>query len=68
VRTTKDQTVTTGHSKDPARWQAGLDALMGRVAGRFARTHFDRGGGPGGWDSFTFVVLLKRLRPATDMG
>jgi hypothetical protein len=27
-----------------------------------------RGGGPGGWDSFTFVVLLKRLRPATDMG
>jgi hypothetical protein len=31
------------------------------------RTHYDRGGGPGGWDSFTFVVLLKRLRPATDM-
>jgi hypothetical protein len=31
------------------------------------RTHYDRGGGPGGWDSFTFVVLLKRLRPANDM-
>jgi Trypsin len=31
------------------------------------RTHYDRGGGPGGWDSFTFVVLLKRLRPADDM-
>jgi hypothetical protein len=24
------------------------------------RTHYDRGGGPPGWDSFTFVVLLKR--------
>ena len=23
------------------------------------RTHYDRGGGPGGWDSFTFVVLLE---------
>ena len=31
------------------------------------RTHYDRGGGPGGWDSFTFVVLLKRLRPADDL-
>ena len=31
------------------------------------RTHYDRGGGPGGGDSFTFVVLLKRLRPADDM-
>ena len=31
------------------------------------RTHSDRGGGPGGWDSYTFVVLLKRLRPADDM-
>jgi hypothetical protein len=31
------------------------------------RTHYDRGGGPGGWDTFTFVVLLKRLRPADDM-
>ena len=31
------------------------------------RTHYDRGGRPGGWDSYTFVVLLKRLRPADDM-
>jgi hypothetical protein len=28
------------------------------------RTYYDHGGGPGGWSSFTFVVLLKRLRPA----
>jgi SRSO17 transposase len=39
VRTTNDQTVATGHSVevDPARWQAGLEELLGRVAGRFGR-------------------------------
>jgi SRSO17 transposase len=39
VWTTEDQTVAAGHSVDvdPARWQAGLDELLGRVAGRFAR-------------------------------
>src|SRR5215211_4801934 len=37
--TTEDQTVAAGHSLDvdPARWQAGLDELLGRVAGRFGR-------------------------------
>jgi DDE superfamily endonuclease len=37
--TAEDQTVAAGHSVevDPARWQAGLDELLGRVAGRFAR-------------------------------
>jgi SRSO17 transposase len=39
VWTTDDQTVAAGHSVDvaPARWQAGLDELLGRVAGRFPR-------------------------------
>jgi SRSO17 transposase len=37
VTTTKDQTVAAGHSVSPARWQAGLDELLGRVAGRFGR-------------------------------
>jgi SRSO17 transposase len=39
VTTTKDQTVTAGHSVevDPVRWQELLDELLGRVAGRFAR-------------------------------
>jgi SRSO17 transposase len=37
VRTTEDQTVAAGHSVTPARWQAGLDELLGRVAGRFGR-------------------------------
>jgi SRSO17 transposase len=37
VTTTKDQTVAAGHSVDPARWQAGLEELLGRVAGRFGR-------------------------------
>jgi hypothetical protein len=32
------------------------------AVGMAPRTHYDRGG-----DSFTFVVLLKRLRPASDM-
>jgi SRSO17 transposase len=29
--------VAAGHSLDPARWQAGLEELLGRVAGRFGR-------------------------------
>jgi SRSO17 transposase len=39
VRTTEDQTVAAGHSLDvdPARWQAGLEELLGRIAGRFGR-------------------------------
>jgi SRSO17 transposase len=39
VRTTNDQTVAAGHSVevDPARWQAGLEELLGRVSGRFGR-------------------------------
>ena len=37
MTTTKDQTVAAGHSVSPARWQAGLDELLGRVAGRFGR-------------------------------
>jgi hypothetical protein len=35
--TTEDQAVAAGHSVTPARWQAGLDGLLGRVAGRFGR-------------------------------
>jgi SRSO17 transposase len=35
--TTEDQTVAAGHSVTPARWQAGLEELLGRVAGRFGR-------------------------------
>jgi SRSO17 transposase len=35
--TTEDHTVAAGHSLTPARWQAGLEALLGRVAGRFGR-------------------------------
>jgi SRSO17 transposase len=39
VTTTNDQTVAAGHSVDvsPARWQAMLEELLGRVAGRFGR-------------------------------
>jgi len=37
VRTTEDQTVAAGHSVSPGRWQAGLEELLGRVAGRFGR-------------------------------
>jgi SRSO17 transposase len=39
VRTTNDQTVAAGHSVevDPTLWQAGLEELLGRVAGRFPR-------------------------------
>jgi SRSO17 transposase len=35
--TTEDHTVAAGHSVTPARWQVGLEELLGRVAGRFAR-------------------------------
>jgi SRSO17 transposase len=35
--TTEDQTVAAGHSVAPARWQAGLEELLGRVARRFRR-------------------------------
>jgi SRSO17 transposase len=34
---TNDQTVAAGHSVDPAHWQAVLDELLGRIAGRFGR-------------------------------
>jgi SRSO17 transposase len=37
VRTTEDQTVAAGRSVAAARWQVGLDELLGRVAGRFPR-------------------------------
>jgi SRSO17 transposase len=39
VHTTEDQTVAAGHSLngDLALWQAGLEDLLGRVAGRFPR-------------------------------
>jgi SRSO17 transposase len=42
VTTTKDQTVATGHSLDPARWRAAFDEVFGRVAGRFARADLRR--------------------------
>src|ERR687897_888822 len=35
--TTEDHTVAAGHSVIPASWQTGLEELLGRVAGRFAR-------------------------------
>src|ERR671910_976691 len=35
--TTEDHTVAAGHSVTPARWQAGLDELLGRIARRFGR-------------------------------
>jgi SRSO17 transposase len=39
VSTTEDQAVAAGHSVDvdPASWQAGLEELLSRVAGRFGR-------------------------------
>jgi DDE superfamily endonuclease len=41
---TNHQTVAAGHSVevDPARWQALLEELLGRVAGRFARADLRR--------------------------
>ncbi len=35
--TTEEHTVAAGHSVTPARWQTGLEELLGRVARRFAR-------------------------------
>src|SRR5215212_3683313 len=35
--TTDDHTVAAGHRVTPASWQAGLEELLGRVAGRFGR-------------------------------
>ena len=35
--TTEDHTVAAGHSVTPASWQARLEELLGRVAGRFGR-------------------------------
>src|SRR5215213_406112 len=35
--TTEDHTVAAGHSVTPGGWQARLDELLGRVAGRFGR-------------------------------
>jgi SRSO17 transposase len=42
--TTEDQMMAAGHSVavDPARWQEGLDELMGRAAGRFPRVELRR--------------------------
>jgi SRSO17 transposase len=37
VKTTRDQAVAAGHRVDPAGWQAGLEELLSRVAGRFGR-------------------------------
>jgi SRSO17 transposase len=39
VSTTEEQAVAAGHSVDvdPASWQAGLEELLSRVAGRFGR-------------------------------
>ena len=39
METTEDQTVVAGHSAgaDAARWQAGLDELLGRGPARLAR-------------------------------
>jgi SRSO17 transposase len=42
VTTLEDQTVATGHSVDLARWQAALDEVLGRVAGRFPRADLRR--------------------------
>ncbi|EOY45988.1 transposase [Streptomyces lividans 1326] len=42
---TNDHAVAAGHSVDPARWQAGFEGLMGRIAGRFARVEARRRAG-----------------------
>jgi SRSO17 transposase len=51
--TTGDETVAVGHSVEvePARWQAGLEELLGRVAGRFGRVEPR-------WRARAFVVGL----------
>ena len=37
MRTLQDSAVAASRSVDPARWQEAFEALMGRIAGRFAR-------------------------------
>jgi hypothetical protein len=44
-----------------------LGAQGWEAVGIAPRTHYDHGGGPPGWTSATFVVLLKRLRPTVDL-
>ena len=51
--------------------QQSVEAFLGEInalgrdgweaVGLAPRTHYDHGGGQGGWDSFSFVVLFKRL-------
>jgi hypothetical protein len=60
-----------GEGRAAAAFLAELNEL-GRqgweAVGLAPRTHYDRGGGPPGWDSFTFVVLMKReITPSADM-
>jgi hypothetical protein len=61
--TTEDRAVVAGHSVAAARWQVGLEELLGRVAGRFgwveppAAGHRRRAGGWAPW-------LLSRRRPS----
>ncbi|HZD72710.1 MAG TPA: hypothetical protein VE776_02260 [Actinomycetota bacterium] len=52
-----------GEGRAAATFLADLNELGSQgweAVGLAPRTHYDRGGGPGGWDSYTFVVLLKR--------
>jgi SRSO17 transposase len=44
--TTEDHTVAAGHSVTPTSWQTGLEELLGRVAGRFARVEQNPDGAP----------------------
>ena len=42
VTTHDDVPVAVGHSVDPDRWRAGLEEVLGRIAGRFARVESRR--------------------------
>jgi hypothetical protein len=57
------QTWGVNEAESAAAFLAELNEL-GRngweAVGMTPRTHYDRGGGPPGVDTFTFVVLLKR--------
>ncbi len=57
------QTWGVNEAESAAAFLAELNEL-GRngweAVGMTPRTHYDRGGGPPGLDTFTFVVLLKR--------
>jgi hypothetical protein len=58
-----------GEGRAAAAFLAELNELGDQgweAVGLAPRTHYDRGGGPPGWDSFTFVVLLKRPLEAPD--